>query len=90
MHHVFVTGVAAGRRERVLRQLREAGVGAGIHYPLPIHLTPAFAHLDLAGQLPVSERLAKEMLSLPMYPQLTDDDIDYVVERLAEALEATA
>lgn len=87
VHHIYVTQVPGGRRDAVLTSLRRAGVGAGVHYPRPIHLTEAFSHLGLAGQLPVSERLAGEILSLPMYPQLTEDDLDYVIDSLAVALE---
>jgi dTDP-4-amino-4,6-dideoxygalactose transaminase len=63
----------------VLARLHEAGVGAGIHYPTPIHLTPAYAHLGFsAGAFPVAEQAASEILSLPLYPHLTFEQQEYV------------
>ena len=64
-----------------------AGIGAGIHYPYPVHLTGAYAHLGLGpGTAPVAEAAAGEILSLPMYPHLTEDQQDRVVEVLADAV----
>ncbi|HKU30808.1 MAG TPA: DegT/DnrJ/EryC1/StrS family aminotransferase, partial [Arthrobacter sp.] len=61
----------------------EAGIGAGIHYPTPLHLTGAFAHLGLAkGAFPVAERAAREILSLPLYPHITIAQQKFVVETL--------
>src|SRR5919112_3845345 len=65
--HLYVVRVA--ERDRVLAELGGAGVGAGIHYPYPVHLTGAYAHLGLGrGTAPVSETAAGEILSLPMHP----------------------
>ena len=59
----------------------------GIHYPAPVHLLPAFAHLGLGpGSFPVAERAATEILSLPMYPQITADQQSFIAETLAKAL----
>jgi dTDP-4-amino-4,6-dideoxygalactose transaminase len=75
------------RRDAVLRKLAERGVGAGVHYPFPVHMTPAFADLGYrAGAFPVSERAAKEILSLPLYPQITPDQQEAVVSALRDAL----
>lgn len=69
--HIFA--VRTPRRDALQRFLEERGIGTGVHYPTPIHLQPAYAHLALPrGAFPVAERAAQELLSLPMYPELTD------------------
>jgi dTDP-4-amino-4,6-dideoxygalactose transaminase len=71
----------------VLAALHQAGIGAGIHYPTPIHLTGAFAGLGLAeGSFPNAERRAREQLSLPIFPEITATQQERVVEVLAEAV----
>jgi dTDP-4-amino-4,6-dideoxygalactose transaminase len=70
-------------RERVMRALREAAIGFGVHYPRPVHLQPGTTSLGYAaGDFPASERLGERALSLPMFPGITDDQIDRVVEAL--------
>jgi dTDP-4-amino-4,6-dideoxygalactose transaminase len=62
-------------------------VGVGVHYPIPLHLQPAYRFLELeAGSFPISEKASREVLSLPIYAELTDEQQDYVVEILREAL----
>ncbi len=83
--HLYVVRVAD--RDRVLVELGRAGVGAGIHYPFPVHLTGAYAHLGLGrGTAPVAEAAAGEILSLPIHPHLTEAMQDRVVEVLAAAV----
>jgi len=83
--HLYV--VRTPERDRVLARLNEAGVGAGIHYPTPIHLTPAYTHLGLsAGSFPEAEQAASEILSLPLYPHLTFEQQEYVADSLAAAV----
>jgi dTDP-4-amino-4,6-dideoxygalactose transaminase len=83
--HLYVVRVP--RRDDVLAHLNAAGVGAGIHYPMPIHLLPAFADLEWRpGAFPTAELLAGEILSLPIYPGITPAQQERVVEHLAEAL----
>ncbi len=75
----------------MLQRLLAAGVGAGVHYPLPLPLQPAFAHAGhRAGDFPVSEAAAAEMLSLPMFPHITGEQQVRVVEALRAALEGAA
>ncbi|GIJ27059.1 glutamine--scyllo-inositol aminotransferase [Micromonospora qiuiae] len=75
------------RRDRVLARLTAAGVGAAIHYPVPVHRTPAFAGLGYAeGAFPNAERIAPELLSLPVYPQLTEKQQERIVATLRAAL----
>ena len=69
------------RRDELQKYLKENGVGTEVYYPLPLHLQPCFADLGYKeGDLPVSERLAKESLAVPTYPELEPQDIEYVVD----------
>jgi dTDP-4-amino-4,6-dideoxygalactose transaminase len=87
--HLYVIRVPD--RDRVLKELHAAGIGAGIHYPVPIHRTPAFASLGHPeGTFPVAERVAREALSLPIYPEITAAQQERVVSVLRAALEAAA
>jgi dTDP-4-amino-4,6-dideoxygalactose transaminase len=82
--HLYVVRVA--ERDRVLTELNRAGVGAAIHYPTAVHLTAAFAAQGPgAGSNPVAERAVQEILSLPMYPGITAEQQERVVEALAAA-----
>ncbi len=79
--HLYV--VRAPQRDRLVAHLREQGIGVGIHYPVPCHLQPAFGALGYrAGDLPVTEQAAREVISLPMYPELTAEQRAYVVEAI--------
>lgn len=74
-------------RDRVLQELHAAGIGAGIHYPVPIHLTAAFAELGYPhGAFPVAERSARELLSLPLFPEITPEQQERVASALISAL----
>jgi dTDP-4-amino-4,6-dideoxygalactose transaminase len=83
--HLYVIQVP--QRDRVQAALRDANVQTGIHYPIPIHLQPAYKHLGYkAGDFPVAERLANNILSLPMYAELTEAQQKYVVQVLSASL----
>lgn len=85
--HIYAVRVPAAERDRVLQVLAAAGIGAGIHYPVPVHLTGAYAHLGYGpGDFPVSEDAAARLLSLPLHPHLSRAQQEYVAETLAEAL----
>jgi dTDP-4-amino-4,6-dideoxygalactose transaminase len=86
--HVWhLYAVRVPERDKVLALLNEAGVGAGVHYPVPVHLQPAFRELGYAkGDFPVAERAAEEILTLPLYPQLTAAQQERVADVLAGAL----
>jgi dTDP-4-amino-4,6-dideoxygalactose transaminase len=82
VYHVYAIRTTA--RERLERALAEDGVHTGVHYPLPVHLQPAYADLGYGpGAFPVSERLAGEVLSLPMYPELPEPELERVAELVA-------
>ncbi|HKN96107.1 MAG TPA: DegT/DnrJ/EryC1/StrS family aminotransferase, partial [Pseudonocardiaceae bacterium] len=76
--------VLVPERDRVLDVLHDAGIGAGVHYPTPVHLTGAFAHLG--GAFPNAEHRARHQLSLPIFPEITAAQQERVVEVLAGAL----
>jgi dTDP-4-amino-4,6-dideoxygalactose transaminase len=83
--HLYVVRVPD--RDRVLAELVAAGIEAGIHYPVPIHLTPAFAGLGYGhGAFPVAEKAAAELLTLPLFPEITEEQQQRVVSALAAAL----
>jgi dTDP-4-amino-4,6-dideoxygalactose transaminase len=82
--HLFVIRVK--NRDALMRHLHARGIGTGIHYPQPLHLTPAYQELGypMRGSLPVSEALAAEILSLPIYPELRDSQIEQVSEAVLQ------
>ncbi len=87
IYHLYVVRVR--QRDRVLQELAKRGVHCGIHYPVPIHLQEAYEWLGLPrGSYPVAERCADEFLSLPMYPELTADQVETVVRELQAVLHA--
>ncbi|HEY4867582.1 MAG TPA: DegT/DnrJ/EryC1/StrS family aminotransferase, partial [Candidatus Dormibacteraeota bacterium] len=72
--------------ERVQSRLHASGVGTGIHYPIPVHLQPAWADLGHGrGDFPVAELAADQVLSLPMYPELTEHAVTQVATHLTQA-----
>ncbi|PJG51818.1 erythromycin biosynthesis sensory transduction protein eryC1 [Bradyrhizobium forestalis] len=84
VYHVY--SVRLQRRDDALTVLREAGIGAGIHYPVPVHLQKAYAELGYrAGDLPVTEELANDFLSLPIYPELLPDQATAIASTLRNA-----
>jgi dTDP-4-amino-4,6-dideoxygalactose transaminase len=91
VYHVYA--VLSAQRQQVIDSLTAQGVQTGIHYPYPVHLLPAYADLGYtAGDFPVSERVAAQELSLPMFPELTNSQIETVAQALqpAEAKLASA
>ncbi|RJP34586.1 MAG: DegT/DnrJ/EryC1/StrS family aminotransferase [Phycisphaerales bacterium] len=81
VHHVFP--IRCGRRDDVAKHLQSCGVQTGVHYPIPIHQQPAYRRkCRVPGRMPFTESIATQLLSLPMHPHLTRDDIDRVVQAL--------
>jgi dTDP-4-amino-4,6-dideoxygalactose transaminase len=81
VYHLYV--VRTDDREGLMDHLKQAGIGTGIHYPIPLHLQKAYAAREyLAGDFPVSEKAAAEIVSLPMFPQLTDEQLACVVKEI--------
>lgn len=82
VYHLFPIGCPD--REKVEESLKAAGIGWGRHYPVPVHLQPAFKNLGYAaGDFPVAESLMNTSLTLPMYPELRDEQVDEVCRVLA-------
>jgi dTDP-4-amino-4,6-dideoxygalactose transaminase len=86
--HVFhIFAICSVRRDELMRHLTERGIGCGIHYPKPLHLQPAYAFMGKGeNSYPVTEAGARQYLSLPMFPELTEEQIQYVVSAIKEKL----
>jgi len=81
VYHLYVIRVK--ERDRLHKYLYEEGIFTGIHYPLPLHLQPCFKFLGhTEGDFAVSEQLSKEVLSLPMFPELTEGEVEYIYEKI--------
>jgi dTDP-4-amino-4,6-dideoxygalactose transaminase len=82
--HLFV--IRHPRRDELARELQQRGIGTLVHYPIALHLQPAFASLGgRVGDFPVAERAAGEILSLPLYPEMTDAQAHTVVAAVRDA-----
>jgi dTDP-4-amino-4,6-dideoxygalactose transaminase len=81
VYHLYV--IQTDNRDRLIDYLAEQSVQALIHYPIPAHLQKAYAYLNYKpGSLPNTEKATQRIVSLPMYPELTNDEIDYVIESI--------
>jgi dTDP-4-amino-4,6-dideoxygalactose transaminase len=83
VYHLYA--IRHSRRDELMTALGDKGIATGIHYPVPLHFTGAYQHLGYTeGSFPVSERIARELVSLPMFPELNQEQIDYVVAGIKE------
>jgi dTDP-4-amino-4,6-dideoxygalactose transaminase len=83
VYHLYVIQVNEGVRNNLIAHLNSRGIGAQIHYPIPIHLQKAYKHLDYKeGSFPLAERLAKRIVSLPMFPELEHQEIEYISQEI--------
>ena len=83
IYHQYV--IRAQRRDELRQFLTDRKIGTEIYYPIPLHLQPAFAYLGYReGDLPESEPAAREVLALPMFPELTADEQQWVIDSVAE------
>jgi dTDP-4-amino-4,6-dideoxygalactose transaminase len=83
VYHLYVVRVQD--REALQAALAEAGIGTGIHYPIPLHLQKAYENLNFKkGDFPVTERVAAEIVSLPMFPQMTNEQVNEISKRVRE------
>lgn len=85
VYHLFV--VRAPHRQTLQQVLEDAGIGSGVHYPIPVHLQPPYRFGHVLGDFPVSEQATREVLSLPMFPELTYSQQDAVVAALFERMD---
>ena len=95
VYHLYV--IRAEERDRMMSHLKTAGIGTGIHYPVPLHLQNAYSRFQYSrGDFPVTERAAREIVSLPMFPQLTaeqqarvvDEIIAFLIKRPVQSVES--
>ena len=85
VYHLYVIKVK--NRDDVQKKLAEKGISTGLHYPIPLHLQNAYKHLGYKkGDFPVTEKHAEQLLSLPMFPELTKEEIEYVVSTLKKII----
>ena len=86
VYHIYA--IRARERDEIMSLLKEKGIECGVHYPVPIHLQKAYEHLGYKrGTFPISERIAKEFISLPMFPELSEAQIDSVALGVKEVIE---
>ena len=84
IYHVYV--IQTENRDEIERELKEAGIGTSVYYPLPLHQTELFQSLgNREGDFPVSERASRETLAIPIFPEMTDAQQDAVVAALQQA-----
>lgn len=87
-HSYYVYVVRTDNRDKVMAELKEKGCGCGIHYPVPLHLQPAFSLLGgKEGDHPISERYAKQIISIPMFPELTPEQVSEAATIIREVVE---
>jgi dTDP-4-amino-4,6-dideoxygalactose transaminase len=88
VYHLYVIRVTDGRRDALQTYLNTAGISTGLHYPIPVHLQKAYADLGhKKGDFPVCELIAEQGLSLPMFAELTDDQIVYVTDMIIKFMQ---
>ena len=83
VYHLFVVRLQRADRQSVLQHLKSVGIGAGIHYPVPIHLQEAYPSLGNPGNFPATEQIAGQILSLPLFPEMTPEQVRTVCRELA-------
>ncbi|MBI5393414.1 DegT/DnrJ/EryC1/StrS family aminotransferase [Candidatus Woesearchaeota archaeon] len=87
IYHLYVIRILDKNREKIMEALKKQGIATQIHYPIPLHEQKAYKHLNIIkGAFPISEQYAKQIISLPMFPEMTEEQIHYVCEKLKEAL----
>ena len=85
VYHIYA--IRLHERDEVMWILKEKGIQCGVHYPVPIHLQKAYRSLGYkVGAFPISERIAREFISLPMFPELTETQVETVVVNVKEAI----
>ena len=84
-HVYYMYEIRTKKRDMLMQFLKEKGISCGIHYPIPLHLQPAYSDLGFKkGSYPVSEMLAEEILSIPIYPELSEEQKKYIVDNITQ------
>lgn len=85
VYHLYT--VRLTERDRIQRELRDAGIASDVYYPQPLHLTEPCRTLGVQpGDFPVSERASREALSIPLYPEMTEEQLDYVIDHIQQII----
>jgi len=88
VYQMYTVMVNDGARDAIVNHMRANGVGASVHFDPPVHMQPFYRiNYEVDGPMPVTEKLASHLITLPIYPDMTHDDQDWVVESLRNALE---
>ena len=82
VYHLYV--IRTKNRDKLQQHLKSKEISAGIHYPIPLHQQPALQKLNITGKFPITEQYSKEILSLPMYPELSEEQINFVADSIKE------
>jgi dTDP-4-amino-4,6-dideoxygalactose transaminase len=89
VYHLYIVRVPAGRREQFQESLKAAGIDTGIHYPIALPYLNAYRHLGHSeADFPNALEASREIVSLPMFPELTEDQVRYVAERVHEFIKS--
>ena len=84
-HVYYLYCIKTSKRDELMNFLKEKGISTGVHYPIPLHLQPALKYLDYKeDDFPVTEKAAKEILSLPIYPELNEEEVKFICEKIKE------
>lgn len=81
-HAYYMYVVKVKNRERLMQKLKDNGISTGVHYPIPLHKQPAFSYMN--GVYPVVEKLSSELLSIPIFPEMSDEEVRYVASKVKE------
>jgi perosamine synthetase len=86
VYHIFA--IRSKKRDEIIQHLNENGIGTGVHYPIPIHLQPIYKKLFgyKEWSFPISEQFSREVVSLPMFPEITKDEVKFVCENVLEVI----
>ena len=84
VYHLYV--IRTEKRDELAEFLKQNGIATGVHYPIPNHLQPAVKNLMKTTELPVTEKIVNEIISLPMFPELKEEEIEYICEKIKECL----
>jgi dTDP-4-amino-4,6-dideoxygalactose transaminase len=89
IYHQYTIKITEGKRDKLQDYLKENNIGTKIYYPLPLHLQPCFKYLGYKeGDFPVAEKMSKRVLSIPMFPELTENQLDYIIQHIERYLTA--